>query len=121
MELPSKAEPTDPVLGIVVAIVQAVPQQSASDDVPFPLNVEWICSRIDSASMVCVLSILLRLFVAIAATISVSILSDRTRRMMHATSVSTMVTPAWEHLGVFPGSVRSEVSNSPILGGLYDG
>jgi hypothetical protein len=48
-----------------VLMVQEFPAQSVRLDVPVPMRVAWTCSRTDCANIVCVLSTLLRLFVAI--------------------------------------------------------
>src|SRR5438105_2856880 len=97
-----------------------MPEQSDNAEVPLPLKVEWICSSIDSASIVCVLSILLRLLVAMAATTSEIMLKERTIKMALATSVSTIVTPACENRLFSSDSRRRDLSVNPIFGGLYD-
>src|SRR5688572_30716146 len=120
MVLPSSAAPTDPVFGMVVSIVHAVPEQSVNRESPLPLNVEWICSRIDSASMVWVLSILLRLLVAIDAMIRLIMLREQTTRMPPATRVSTIEIPACGSRLFTSESRRTGIRKSRIMGGLYD-
>ena len=74
-------------------MLNVLPLQSVKFEVPVPINVELICSRIEVASMVCVLSTLLRLLVAIALTIKVSMLIEPITRIAPAIRVSTIVMP----------------------------
>ena len=105
-------------------MVHVVPAQSLSDDVPTPITVDVICSRIELASMVCVLSSLLRLLVAIELTINPIIPSEPITRMAHAISISIIVMPACELLHFsgamffaisFPGINRSNQNHSRTI------
>ena len=64
--------------------------------------VESICSMTDVASIVCVLSSLLRLFVAIEPMIRPTMLNEPTTRIKLAIIVSIIVMPASERLRSLP-------------------
>ena len=83
---PLNADPEEPVFGSPVSIVQLVPEQSVRVDAPDAINVELICSIIDDASIVCVLSILFRLFEAMELMIRAIILSEPIMRSLPPSS-----------------------------------
>src|SRR5262245_45992848 len=74
-------------------MVQFVPEQSCRADTHVPLNVEWTCSRMDSARMVCELSIRFRLLVDIAPTSRQTITIEPLMRTAPATSISINALP----------------------------
>src|ERR1700674_1281448 len=94
----SIAEPLSVAPPGCVLIFHVLPAQSVRAELPDPTSVELICSRMDVASIDCVLSILLRLFVAIASIIKVSMLMEPMMRIAAAINVPIIVMPDCEFL-----------------------
>jgi hypothetical protein len=112
---PLKVAPADPETGTVVSMVHVVPAQSVNVDVPDPIKVELICSRIELDSMLCVLSILFRLFVAIAPMINPIIPNEVIIRIAPATINSIIVMPAWGSLFFLSAITPSMLNRLLIL------
>ena len=94
----SMADPLNVAPPGCVLMFHVLPPQSVREELPDPITVELICSRMDVASIDCVLSILLRLFVAIASIINVRMLIEPMMRIAAAINVSIIVMPDCEFL-----------------------
>ena len=106
-------------LAVCSAGLQACNQMLASkaslDNVPDPMNVELICSRIEVESMLCVLSILFRLFVAIEPMIRPTIPNEVITRIAPAIINSIIVMPACGSLFFLSAVIPSMLIRSKTI------